>query len=423
MILCYFYPPLAGGGVHRVLGFTRHLPDWGWSCTVICAAEGDYWVKDETLAASIPADTEVIRVPGGSALSAWMRAGGAARGRRSGGTFGVLRRVSDWWLLPDSYVGWARRAQRSAARRAARGDIAVVLSSSPPESVHLAAGDVARAARLPWVADFRDTWVPLAYRTPPTRWHRARQQAMERSVLDRADRVLTASRTHAEALVRALGSAGEGRVEHLPNGYEPMAESSASAADPDHFLVVFTGTLAQMPDTEILLESVHDLLAHLPEARRRMRVRLAGPYESGYQDRAIALGLTGIVEFTGPLAHSEARDLQRRADLLILLKARGPQFTTMVPGKLYEYLETGRPLVALLDPGDEAADLARRGGAAVIPPGRRELLTAELERRYRAWRESGRSPDSAASWIENHTRAALAGRLAAALDRVRRERP
>ena len=61
LILCYFYPPLAGGGVHRVLGFTRHLPAHGWECTVIAAGEEDYWVTDESLNARVPERTEVIR--------------------------------------------------------------------------------------------------------------------------------------------------------------------------------------------------------------------------------------------------------------------------------------------------------------------------------------------------------------------------
>ena len=73
LLLCYFYPPLAGGGVHRALGFTRWLPERGWDCTVVCAGPEDYWVRDETLEGRIPPQTEVIRVPGGSALSAWLR--------------------------------------------------------------------------------------------------------------------------------------------------------------------------------------------------------------------------------------------------------------------------------------------------------------------------------------------------------------
>ncbi len=417
LILCYFYPPLGGGGVHRVLGFTRHLPAFGWSCTVVCAGEEGYWVRDDSLAT--PRETEVIRVRGGSGLASWLKARGAAQGRRSGATFGALRRLSDWWLLPDSYQGWARRARAVAAARVARGGITALCSSSPPESVHLAARDVAAATRLPWVADFRDPWVPLAFRTPPTAWHRSRQEAMERSVVEGADRVMAASSIHADALRARLGGRAA-RVVHLPNGFEPAAAEDP-IEDDGRFLLVFTGTMAQMPDTEILLEAVHDLLARHAEARRRVRVELVGPYEQGYQDRAVALGLTGIVRFSGPRPHAEARRLQRRADLLMLWNPRGAGYRTMVPGKLYEYFEARRPVIALLGEQDEATALVRRGGGVVLPVGRRENLTEELERQYLRWRAEGRAPDRVHPWLEAHTRAHLAERLGSLLDQMTRD--
>src|SRR5207244_12261394 len=110
-------------------------------------------------------------------------------------------------------------------------------------------------------------------------------------------------------------------LEHLPNGFEPAA--GETPVNPDQFLLVFTGTLSLMPDVEVLLEALHEMLARTPEARRRLRVRLAGPYESGYEDRAVALGLRGIGEFIGPRGHAEARALARAAERRLLAKPRG----------------------------------------------------------------------------------------------------
>lgn len=427
LIVCYFYPPLGGGGVHRVLGFTRHLPAHGWDCTVVCAGEEDYWVKDPSLADQVHPATEVVRVTGGSALAALLRLRrGGASGRRSGAAFAGLRSLSDWWLLPDSYVGWSRRAAATAARRMAAGGVDAVLTSSPPDSAHLAGLTLRRIASRPWVADFRDPWIALRFRDPPTAWHRARQAALERRVLEGADLVLAASRTHADDLRREAETAEGGapplamrRLEHLPNGFEPASDGEgAPARDADHFTLAFTGTMALMPDTEILLEALHDLLARRPEARRRVRAKLAGPFESGYADRALALGLTGIVEFTGPQAHAATRTLQRRAELLLLWKPRGAGYRTMVPGKLYEYLDAGRPVLALLEPGDEAAELVRRAGGEVLPPGQREPLAAAIERHYLAWKDGARTPSARPDWLASHTRASLAGRLAEQLDRL-----
>ena len=433
LILCYFYPPLAGGGVHRVLSFTRHLPASGWDCTVVCAGGEDYWVTDESLVARVPPATEVIRVNGGSALAALLRWRRGDRGRRRGGTYAALRRMSDWWLLPDSYLGWARRAGAAAARRIAAGGVDALLSSSPPDSVHLAALGLARRFPIPWVADFRDPWIGLHLRTPPTPWHRARQAALERSVMERADLVLAASATDA---VRAADPARRAprRIEHLANGFEPQAPaagapraasepapaaSSVQVAGPGdagrgRFTWVFTGTLSLMADTGFVLEGLHDLFARLPEARRDTRLRLLGPYDRDDEDRADALGLRGIVAFEGARSHAETLAAQRAADGLLLWKPRGAP--TMVPGKLYEYLDSGRPILAVLPPGDEAAALVERAGGARVAPGDRAALGAALEAAWRAWRAAGPAAAARPQWVDDYARPRLAQRLAGLLD-------
>ncbi len=422
LIVAAFYPPLAGGGVHRVLSFTRHLPEHGWACTVVCAGEHDYWVRDESLLAHIPADTEVLRVAGGSAMAAWLRLRKAsASGRRSGGAFAPLRVLADWWLLPDSYAGWARRAGAVAALRLAAGGVDVVMSSSPPDSAHLAARDAAREAGRPWVADFRDPWIGLHFRTPPTAWHRARQLAMEASVTGGADLVIAASRTHADQLA-ALSCARPRRLLHLPNGFEPAPAATEAAAGSAQFKLAFTGTLSLMEDAGTLLAALARVLEADPAAREQLRVDLAGPYDRDWESRAAARGLGGVVRFLGPLAHAAARALQLGADALLLWKPHGAGYRTMVPGKLYEYLDTGRPILALLPLGDEAAELVRRSGGWVGSPGGAEPLAAEIAARLARWRVSGRERSNRPDWLESHTRGALAGRLASELDELVRAR-
>jgi hypothetical protein len=90
----------------------------------------------------------------------------------------------------------------------------------------------------------------------------------------------------------------------------------------------------------------------------------------------------------------------------------------MVPGKLYEYLEAGRPILALLEAGDEAAALVGRAGGERVEPGDRDALTAALERRYRDWRAGGRAAAARPDWLDGHARPRLAARLAEQLDRL-----
>lgn len=412
LAIAYFFPPLAGGGVHRVLSFARHLPAHGWDVSVVCAGPGDYWVRDESLLARVPPATEVIRVEGGSALASLLRGRGAT-GRRRGGAFAPLRALADWWLLPDSYAGWARRAARAAGARLDRGGVDALLTTSPPDSVHAALLPKAARRGVPWIADFRDPWIGLHFREPPTRLHRALHRRLERATLAGADLVLAASRTHL-ADIAATGLAR--RAEHLPNGFEPAPAGTPAPPVSDHFRLAFTGTLSLMEDAGTLLAAVAELLGRRDGARAHLRVDLAGPYDVDYESRARALGLADVVRFTGPLAHAESRALQCEADALLLWIPRGAGYRTMVPGKLYEYLDSGRPVLALLPAHDEAAELVLRAGGVVLPPGDPAALARELETRYMAWRERGRAPGARPAWLDEHARPALAARLAAMLD-------
>ncbi len=405
--------------MHRVLGFTRHLPRHGWACTVVCAGAGDYWVTDPSLVTRVPAETEVIRAEGGSGLATWLRMRPRDRGRRPGGVFAGLRRLSDWFLFPDAYAGWARRATDAVRERLGRGGIDVVLTSSPPDSAHVPGLDTRGATRAPWVADFRDPWMGLEFRTPPTAWHRGRQRRLESRVLAGADRVLAASRTHADALRRRFIASGAdpAKVVHLPNGYEAGDDAPVPfTPDPTSFRLVYTGMLSLMPDIEVCLEAVHDVLARVPEARQRMRARLLGPFDANLEHRARALGLTGIVEFAGPRPHAESRAAQAGAD--VLLHWQPHAFPTMVPGKLYEYFESGRPVLAVLDPATEAAALIREAGGTVVAPGDRDALAAEIERRYVAWASGVTTPTRRPEGLEAHRRDRLAARLAGVLDEL-----
>src|ERR1044072_3181320 len=192
LVLSYFFPPHGGGGVRPVLGLTRHLPEQGWEGAVVCAGAGDYWVIDEALATRVSARTEVIRVEGGSPLGAWLKLRRGDRGKRPQGVFGVLRRLSDFWLVPDPYVPWTGRARAAAAERLQCGGFDALLSTSPPSSVRLAAARLRERFEVPWVADFRDPWMGLYHRPPPTAWHAARQAQLQTQALGWAEPGITA---------------------------------------------------------------------------------------------------------------------------------------------------------------------------------------------------------------------------------------
>jgi glycosyltransferase involved in cell wall biosynthesis len=281
--------------------------------------------------------------------------------------------------------------------------------------VHLAAAPLARASGLPWVVDFRDPWIGLSFKKPITPWHGARLRAQEAGVIANADLVLAASQTHHDAL--AARRDAPRKLLFLPNGFEPSAAGTlATRTGEPRFRIVFTGMLSLMEDAGTLLKAVRDLVAQDPTARREVCVELAGPYDDEWPKRVAELGIADLVRLPGPLPHAETRALQQAADVLMLWKPRGEGFRTMVPGKTYEYLDSGRPIVALLPAGDEAGALVTRAGHMQLAPGDRAGLVRTLAERLARWRAGERAANMRPTWLEERRRDRLTAQLAGALN-------
>ena len=384
LVVAYFFPPLGGAGVHRPIAWSRFLPEHGWDVTLLASAPGGYFVDDATLLATVPARTEVIRVGAPTAVALWRRhlghpdprRGDPEREDRRRSHSGRIRRDDALrWLarlafVPDSYRAWVGPAVRAGRARIARGDIDAVISTSPPESCHLVGERLAAQGGphpLPWIADFRDPWVGLHYRTPPTPLHAWAHRRMEHRVLTRADRVLCASRTHLRAVEDLLGTAdARARARFLPNGAE-LDEPEFVPHTREGNRIVFTGTLVETPAMLRFLEAFARRLASEPARRARVTLVIAGPYGEEYEARVRELDLGDVVRFLGPVAFAEQRRLQQEADVLLLVRNEGKGYEAMVPGKLYAYLAARRPIVAMVGTS-EASGLARSCGAAVTAP-------------------------------------------------------
>src|SRR4051794_20019647 len=117
LVVSHFFPPHGGGGVHRALAWTRHLPSFGWDVTILAAAREGYWIHDDSLLERVPAGTEVIRVGAATGVVVWRRMlkGGqqSAGARRDDG----LRALARFFLFPDSYSAWGRPAIAAGLER------------------------------------------------------------------------------------------------------------------------------------------------------------------------------------------------------------------------------------------------------------------------------------------------------------------
>ena len=373
LMMINFFPPAGGGGVYRPLAFVKYLARLSWKVTVLTPRPGEFWISDPDLEAQIPDTVRIIRtasLSGVRILRAVGRKGSGSGSRRSSGGFGSLRRLGEYILVPDTYVGWVPFAVREAAKLCGGERFDVLYSTSPPDSTHLAARRIARRFSIPWVADFRDPWISLYLRDPPTPLHRALHRRMERTVAA-ADRILVTTQWHEERLGAAYPGA---RIERVPNGYddEDFISHDTAVRPTGRFTIVHCGMLTLGRSTRPFLDGLARLVRRSPEIADEVRVVFIGARESANEMWANRFGLGGIVSFEDNLPHPECVRRELGSHVLLLIKHDDERYRGLVPGKLYEYIGARRPILAVAPDGEAARivmDLHRGEVADVADPG------------------------------------------------------
>ena len=373
LIVAMYWPPAGGPGVVRPLKFAAHLPELGFETHVLAPDDAKWLHRDPSL-----------RDPDGVTVHRARNLGPAARrpaaelyGRR--GLDRLARRVPIFLralLVPDASVLWGATAIPAAVRIVRRSRIDVVLTTSPPGSVHLVGAAAKRATGVRWVADLRDSIAAHAHRRREIRG----EAALARLVARRGDAIVAGSSAIARE-TEALDP--EGRVVVIENACDFDDFAGLPYRRNERFRITHTGSFFgrrnPRPFLEALARSDADVVA-----------RFVGDFPP--RDREWAereLGLGNRLEIFPYLPRQEALALQRDSDALLLLipdadgRGRG-----ILSGKVFQYLAAERPVLAAVPPDGEAAALIAATGAGVVvaPDDVEGLSTAlrELERRWRA---------------------------------------
>lgn len=439
LIVSYFFPPVGGIGIERVLKHVTYLPEFGWQPAVVAPRNSGYRIVDPATLDRIPPGTEVHRartlepshLRGAIArlLGKRSRASGAparAAAPAGEGTGGPMRLANEAWrravplvFFPDEQVLWMPGAMRAGLAAHRQHPVDVVFSSSPPITSHLAAGRIAGRIGAPWVADFRDPWIGNAFAPPLPRPYRALQRRMERWIVSNAQRVVLATGRMVDQYADRYPDLAE-RFVHLPNGYdlaELQAQDAAEAppSEPGTFRLLYAGSVYGERELTLFLDGVELLLGRRPELRERLRVEFLGWFSAANEEiaRRRLPALEPVVRHLGFVPRPEAIARQRSADAGMVLIDAGPHRDVVVTGKLYEYLGLDLPILAIVPEGEVRSILAELDWGVVADPtpaGVADGIARILEARHAAERHA--DPE------RRYERRALAGRLSAILDEV-----
>ena len=358
LLVSLYFPPAGGGGVQRPLKFASHLPALGIE-THVLAPDDPKWVHAD---ADLPLPTQ-----------AWVHRARyvGPRGRRiadeqygrSGLELALMRAstLGRRALVPDENVTWNATAIPKAISIVRSEGIDVVLTTSPPGSVHLIGAAVQKATGVKWVADLRDSMVLHPHRSNQGVAALAKRKAragVARLVAARADAIVTAADAITE---ETKGINPRGPVMTIANGCDFDDFAGLEYARTDRFRLTHAGSFFGRRDPKPFLQALAD------SGLEDVTVRFVGDFRPGDRAFVESLGLGDRVELIEYVPRRRSLALQRESDALLLLiphaegRGRG-----ILSGKVFEYLAAERPILALVPPDGAAAALLRDTGAGVV---------------------------------------------------------
>jgi glycosyltransferase involved in cell wall biosynthesis len=388
LIVSFYFPPAGGGGVQRVLKLCRHLPELGVDVDVLAPDDPKWSAVDPGLAADVPAATTVhrARYRGPSHAQTPAARLAAAHGVRALGVRAALLGRSV--LLPDPEVAWFAGAVRAGIRAVREREIDVVLSTSPPNSVHMIGAAIARRTGIPHVADFRDSWLANPHRRYDRRSVRAKRAVEARIARTSLRRVAAVSAVTPAIAEEAAALAPPGTdVRVVANGCDFDEFDGLEYARGERMRIVHAGSFFGQRTPRPFLTAFAALLRDRPELGDQVQAAFLGELRPPDREWALSLGLGDALALEGFRPHAEALAAMRAADVLLLLVPRaGGRGLSVVSGKVYEYLAAERPILALVPPeGDAAALLRNTGSAWIADPDDESEILAALGRAADAW--------------------------------------
>ncbi len=410
LFLAYNFPPMGGGGVQRSAKFTKYLPQFGWVPTVLAADDPYYWARDETLLGDIPPGIVIKRLsPTRPHILYRLLSLFTSEAN--------VRRIVDSVLIPDDRILWALRAALAARALIRTHAIRVIYTTSPPHSTHISGLILKRMTGLPWVADFRDPWTRDYGFNPPTRWAGKAHAACERAVLGRADRIVCITEVARQQYIADFGIDPK-RLVTIYNGYDASDFTPCAGrrrGQDDKIVITHSGSIYGGYFPELFLRALASALDTHPDLGRRVTVRFVGVMEKGMQEK-IRTFLPGRCEFSGYVSHPEAVKAVMESDINLIARPVDQKASYNVPGKLFEYLAAGRPILAVAPRGGEIARIVESTGSGMVlsQDGVSELAGALSRAIPRLAATGACSPDTAA--IEAFERRNLTGRLARVFD-------
>ena len=352
LIITYYWPPSGGSGVQRWLKFIKYLRDFGVEPVVYTVKNPNYLQQDESLLKDVPADIKVIRRPIFEPNNFLLKNSSKKSQKEvafqnpTPSLFSkILQYIRINYFIPDTRKFWIKPSVKYLKNYLAENYIDIVITTGPPHSLHLIGLKLKKVIDIKWISDFRDPWTDIYYNSSFKMNEAAMRQhwKLESKVLDLSDHIITTNGN----LNDLFSKRTKKPVTLITNGYDDEALSTVPGKRNDGFSLDYIGYLPQESNPESLWQAISELCDEHPEFKEEVRINLTGNINKVVCKSIQRFGLESVTEIKGYVSHDKAIQMQHSANVLLILIAKSKTSEQITPGKIFECLQSKKPILAL----------------------------------------------------------------------------
>ncbi len=414
LIITYYWPPSGGSGVQRWLKFVKYLRNFNVEPVVYTVDNPKYAILDETLQSEIPNTVEVLKKPIKEPNNILSFFGKKSKKTSAGfldanpSLFGkMVQYIRANYFIPDARKFWIKPSVQFLTEYLSNNKIDVVITTGPPHSLHLIGLQLKQKLAIKWIADFRDPWTDIDYfhQLPLTKKTIRKHYQLEEEVVSTADSVLVVGKTMKEKYLKFNQN-----IEVITNGFDDVKDESKVELD-IKFSIVHIGMMNADRNPRILWKVLSDLIKENQDFAEDLQLKFVGKLAHEVFESIDKNKLNSVIEYITYLPHKEVVIFQQSAQILLLAVNKVPSAGGIITGKLFEYLQANRPILAIAPPEGDLAEIINTTKAGrVVDFDDEETLKKEILEMYKAYKKHKLVVNSKS--IEQYHRKNLTAQLA-----------
>jgi galactitol-specific phosphotransferase system IIB component len=361
LIITYYWPPAGGPGVQRWLKFVKYLPEFGIQPIVYIPENPTYPIVDENLVNEVSEKAIILKH---KIFEPYQLASFLSKNKTKKISSGIIPNQKKQsfldktflWIrgnlfIPDARVFWVKPSVSYLEKYIVENNIDTIVTSGPPHSLHLIGLELKQKLNLKWFADFRDPWTTIGYHKSLrlSDYAAKKHKTLEHQVLNAADTIIVTSKT-TKTEFQAITSKP---IAVITNGYDN--ENVEKQTLDSKFSLAHIGSFLSERNPAILWESLVELVNEIPDFKSHLEIKLIGAVSQEVLETIAQFGLNPYLNNLGYVSHTEAIGHQRKSQVLLLIEINSEDTKSIIPGKLFEYMVSNRPIVAI---GPEGSDFA-----------------------------------------------------------------